>query len=75
MNTTNFAAKIMAQVRTSTCIDTVDADILTGLLQDALHGIADYYEEEFSNAIASVRSSAYDAGYSDGYDDGQSDAS
>ena len=62
--------KIIADVRNRICIDDVDAEVINGILQDALNEIHEYYEEEYYNAIASARSSAYDAGHSDGYDDG-----
>ena len=68
--------KILAEVRTKTCIDDVDVEVLKGILQNALNEyysmVDGYYEEEYYNAISRVRNSAYDSGYDDGYDDGHS---
>ena len=70
------AAKIIADIRTSTstCIDDVDAEIIENILNAALKEYYDelneYYEEEYYIAISSARSKAYDAGHSDGYADG-----
>ena len=82
MNTmTDFlesTAKIMAEIRTRACIDDADAEVIAGILQDALNEYYDelneYYEEEYYNAIASARSRAYDDGYADGYDEGYSES-
>ena len=69
-----ITAKVIAEVRNSTCIDDADVEILEGLLKDELNGyykrIDDYYEEEYYNAISSARNSAYDNGYADGYNEG-----
>ena len=67
-------AKIIAEVRSRTCIDDVDVEVLEGILQDALNEyysmVDEYYEEEYYIAITSARSKAYDDGHSDGYADG-----
>ena len=67
-------AKIITEIRNKTFIDDVDAEVIEAILKDALNEYYDelneYYEEEYYNAISSVRSKAYDAGHSDGYDDG-----
>ena len=81
---TNFmdkAAKIIADIRTSTCIDDVDAEVIEAMLKDALNeyyysgyddgrsaGYADGYEVGRSES----HSEGYDYGYSVGYDDGYS---
>ena len=80
-NFTGRIAKIIAEVR-STCIDKIDAEaieVIEELLQDELlelneycRMLDEYYIEEYHNAIARVRSKAYDAGYDDGYSDGRS---
>lgn len=67
-------AKIVKDIRTKTCIDDADVEILEGLLKDELNEycnlIGEYYEEEFYIAISSARNRAYDDGHSDGYADG-----
>ena len=68
------AARIMADVRNSICIDDADAEVLAEVLKDALNEYYDeleeYYAEEYYIAISSARSKAYDDGHSDGYADG-----
>ena len=63
-------AKIIAEIRTRTCIDDVDAEVIKAILQDSLNEyctlLKGYYDEEYSNAISSARSKAYDDGHSDG---------
>ena len=72
-------AKIIAEVRTRTCIDKIDTEVLEDILQDSLNEyfvmLDGYYEEEYYNAISSARSKAYDDGYADGYDIGYDDGS
>ena len=75
--TPNFmarATKIIAEIRTKTCIDDVDSEVIEAILQEELNEyymmLNSYYEEEYYNAISSARSKAYDDGYSDGYSDG-----
>ena len=67
-------AKIIAEVRASTCIDEIDVEVLAKILQDALKEYYDeldgYYEDEYYIAMCSARSKAYDDGHSDGYADG-----
>ena len=81
-------ANIIAEIRTSTCIDDVDTEILEEILQAELNEyyreLNGYYEAEYYIAISSARNSAYDegrsagyaegydVGYDDGYDDGRS---
>ena len=70
-------AKIITEVRDRTSIDKIDIEILKEILQDELlelneycRMLDEYYIEEYHNAIARVRSAAYDDGYDDGYDIG-----
>ena len=73
--TTNFmdrAAKMIAEIRSRTCIEDADAEVILELLQDELKeyydALNEYYEEEYSNAISSARNIAYDLGYDAGYE-------
>ncbi len=59
--------KAMVEIRAKTFIDSYDAEIIEGILQNALNDLNEYYEEEYCNAVASARSRAYDAGYDAGY--------
>lgn len=77
ITTPNFmarTAKIIAEIRTRTCIDDVDAEVIKEILQDSLNEyhmmLDEYYKEEYYIAISSARSEAYDDGHSDGYADG-----
>ena len=67
-------AKIISEIRTRTCIDDVDAEVIDAMLKDALKEYYDalngYYEEEYYIALSRARSIAYDDGHSDGYADG-----
>ena len=67
-------ANIIAELRTVTCIDDVDAEVIKEILQDELteqyRMLDGYYEEEYYNAISRARNSAYDDGFDDGYDVG-----
>ena len=71
-NFTGKVEKIIAEIRTKTCID-FDTEVIQGILQDMLieecRMLAGYYEEEYLNALSSARSKAYD-GHSDVYEDG-----
>ena len=76
ITTPNFSSKVantIAEIRTKTCIDDVDAEVIKDILQDMLieecRMLAGYYEEEYLNALSSARSKAYD-GHSDVYEDG-----
>ena len=84
----DITAKIIADIRTSTCIDAADAEVIEKILQDALieyhsevftygHGIG--YDDGHSDGYAAGKSIlegdvdiAYDKGYALGYDDGYS---
>ena len=67
-------AKIIEEIRASTCIDDVDVEVIEKILQDGLNKYYDeldgYYEEEYYNALSRARNSAYDDGFNDGYDVG-----
>ena len=56
-------AKIMAEIRTITFIDKIDAEVIAGILQDEL---IEYHNEVFTYGY----DKGYDKGYDDGYDDG-----
>ena len=68
------AAKIIAEVRNSICLDDVDAEVLENILQESLNEhyrmLDEYYAEEYYNALNTARNSAYDDGFDDGYDVG-----
>ena len=70
-------AKIVEEVSASTCIDDIDAEVIKKILQDSLNEyctmVNEYYDEEYSNALNSMRSKAYDIGYDDGYSLGYDD--
>ena len=77
---TNFmdkASKIIADIRTSTRIDDVDAEVIEKILQGALNeyydALNEYYEDKYYSTINSARNSAYDSGYDDGYSFGYDD--
>ena len=65
------AAKILADVRTRTCIDDVDAEVIEEILQDKLNEecrmLNGYYWEEYYNELTSAEHRAYGEGYYDGY--------
>ena len=52
-------AKIMAEIRTRTSIDDVDAEVIAVIVKDAIH---QYYDDGHQNG--------YDDGYEHGCDDG-----
>ena len=79
IKTPNFmrlATMIMAEIRTITYIDDVDAEALKALLQEELNEecrmIDGYYEEEYYHELSRTRTIAYDEGYALGYDGGHS---
>ena len=75
---TRRIANIIAEIRTRACIDDVDAEVIAGILKDALNEecrmLDSYYWEEYYNKYCNEMSSAhriaYDEGHSDGYADG-----
>ena len=82
-------AKIIAEVRTRTCIDKIDAEVLEDILKDELikyhnevftygHGIGydDGYDDGYTAGKSSLEGdvdNAYDEGYALGYSDGCSE--
>ena len=71
MNTkTIVTADIIAKIRTMTCIDKSDAEVIKDALNEYYDALNEYYVEEYHNALSSARNSAYDAGFDDGYDVG-----
>ena len=73
-NFTGKIAEIIAEVRTRTCIDDVDAEVLAEILQDKLNEecrmLDGYYCEEYHNELTSAKHHAYDEGHYDGYNVG-----
>ena len=75
-------AKIIEEVLNRTYIDKIDTEIIVDILQGELKEyyaeLEEYFNEEYHNAIARARNSAYDSGFDDGYDvgydNGQSDS-
>ena len=66
ITTPNFkirAAKIIAEIRTRTCIDELDAEVIKEILQDALK---EYYYNDYSDGY----SEGHPDGYALGYDNG-----
>ena len=64
ITTPNFmvqTAKILAELRTRTCIDAIDTEVLEDILQAALH---ECYDDGVDDG--------YDVGYGIGYDHGHS---
>ena len=76
-NFMGIAAKIIAQVRTRTCVDKIDTEVIKEILQDELDEycrmLYGYYEEEYDTAISSAYDEGYALGYDDGYANGHSD--
>ena len=77
ITTPNFMGKtanIIAEIRTKTCIEDVDAEVIKDILQAALNEhyrmLDEYYAEEYYNALNTARNRAYDDGFDDGYDVG-----
>ena len=65
--------KIIADVRTRTCIDKIDVEVLETevleeILQDALN---EYYDAGYDDGHSDGHSDGYENGYDDGYDDGK----
>ena len=81
-NFTRRIANIIAEIRTITYIDDVDAEVIEKILQDELteecRMLDSYYWEEYYNEyyneISSARGIAHDDGHSDGYADGHSES-
>ena len=69
-NFSNKLQKIIAEIRTKTCIDEIDAEVIKDILQDTLNEYHRMLDEYYANAIITTRNSAYDDGHSDGYADG-----
>ena len=76
------AAKIMAEIRTRTCIDKIDEEVIFEILQAEFKNYynagynAGYdagYDELCWESYADGKSNAYDEGYDEGYYQGYSD--
>ena len=66
VTTPNFmgsAATIIAEVRTRTCMDNIDIEVLKEFLQHALH---ECYDAGHSDGHDAGYGAGYDAGYADG---------
>ena len=72
----NFT-RLIAELRTRTCLNDVDVEVILEILTERCRMIDGYYEEEYYNELDNVRFTAYndgyDAGYADGYDIGYDD--
>ena len=69
-NFSGRTAKIMADIRTRTCIDRFDTAAIEEILQDALN---EYYYDDLEKAVESAYDAGYDEGRSEGYSDGYSE--
>ena len=63
----DFIAKIMAEIRTKTCIDKIDVEVLEVLDEILQENLVEYYNEAYTYG----HTIGYDKGYDDGYDDGK----
>ena len=63
-------AKIIAEVRTRTCIDKIDTEVLEEILQEELNKYYDELNEYYDDVYAEGRSDGYALGYADGRSDG-----
>lgn len=73
ITTPNFmdkTEKIMAEIRTRTFIEDVDAEVIKDALNEYYRMLNEYYVEEYYNALNTARNRAYDDGYDVGYDVG-----
>ena len=73
MNTKTINAKFIAEVRSKTCINDDDEEVIKDALNKYYDALNEYFKERYYNALNSARNSAYDSGYADGYNDGQAD--
>ena len=66
-------AKIIAEVRTRTCIDKLDTEVLEVLEEILQDELIKYHNEvlTYARSLEEAVDSAYDEGHSDGYDDGE----
>ncbi len=60
----DITARIIAEVRTRTCSNEIDIEVLEEILQDELN---EYYDEGYYDGHYVGRSDGYSKGYSDGY--------
>ena len=59
--------KIIADVRTGTCINKIDVEVLEVLDEILQENLVEYYNEAYTYG----HTIGYDKGYDDGYDDGK----
>ena len=79
------SAKIIAEIRTRTCIDTIDTEVLEEILQYELNEyyyelnecyddkLNECYDEGYDEGYSEGKYHGYDEGKYDGYDEGYSD--
>ena len=60
------AVNIIEEIRTRTCIDELDAEVVKDILQDALE---EYYYDSYNDGYHEGHSDGYDIGYDSGFDD------
>ena len=69
--------RVIAEIRTRTCIEDVDAEVIEEILLRELNKysrmVDEYYIEKYRSTISSARNSAYYDGHSDGYASGYDD--
>ena len=64
----NFT-RVIAEIRTRTGINDVDAEAIAEFLTERCRMIDGYYEEEYYHELDIVRFTAYNDGYAAGYSD------
>ena len=73
----DITAKIIAEVRNRTCIDTIDTEVLEEILQYELneyyYELDEYYINDFYNEVSRAHRTGYDEGNSEGYSEGHSE--
>ena len=69
---TDRTANIIAEIRTRTCIDKIDTEVLEEILQEEL---VEYYNEAltYARSLEKAVDSAFDEGYALGYSEGYSE--
>ena len=72
----DITAKIIAEVRNRTCIDTIDTEVLEEILQYELneyyYELDEYYINDFYNEVSRAHRTGYDEGHYEGYIAGKS---
>ena len=60
------AVNIIEEIRTRTCIDELDAEVVKEILQDALE---EYYHNDYNDGYYEGHDAGYALGYDSAYDD------